>query len=837
MAGADALPLPVGLPASLRSVATSLEQIVDRAASTLIWQEGPTSSVIAATWTGEAAAARRAEATTLRARIRRAGGKLRDMSLPYRTYADTLEEAIENVTRWQAEWDEAERTYRSRVRALNNEPDDEGLDKQAIADRWADERDVEHRRLCALYEAEMEDLRVAGKSAATTIQGLCDDVVPQSKAGSRLEIGAYLLRGMELAGGEAMVEYAESVRERFEADLAAATAGTDATALTDFVNDYGDYVENPHFAYVIARDLGADGLMKAFTDLSLSNIAYAGNDGLAEQQAVMGVLGTLYVTASGAADGGLEEGGYAAEEITQWRTGWHDSLIESGRSRHSFENEGMAAGSYYGYYAQGLMLTAAAQNGVVPDEAYMHTVGVDLVEWDRSLGDGREWDFAVESMHKPRLITDDGALGVQAEDPVWALLNAAAKDEASTYALLNEDIGSGSDTRSVVSYLVEERGALMGNRRPFLDGGALLADTVAAHGSDRTDEQSVALAANYLHSYLETVGTGMFDIDGDDEGDVEISEYAFAQARTGTADLISAHVEDFIRATAKADRGDTPYSSVSTPGEPVTWQLNFNQGLRDTFANVFGDLALDRPEELVTADNPGAKDNPPALQRVFNAALAHNATALHEAFATLPDGDPDAVMNDGAGFLVYLTENAGHGRIESAEAEDAYGAYLKKVLDAGAGLVPVGSIPVVGGLADAGYGLATDAILDQLVDTEHTSRQQTIEADLGQTVRELLQEQATMAVVEAGAWEEGKDPVTWATKHGLSPEQNFIRDGQLMPLEEILEAPAKEDAFFNHYLRAQDGAAGVLLNLEDQVQQAVSYGKDTAEDDHTAGDE
>ncbi|MFC4553950.1 hypothetical protein [Georgenia faecalis] len=838
MSGATALPLPEGTPGSLTAVSSDLVRVDSRVDQTLIAQHGASSPVISSSWKGGAAESRAAEANTLRARLTSASDRLPTIGTALTTYGEKLATTIEKVRRWQRKWDEAQETYTTLVRRLRNEPDEEGFDKQAVADKAADDRDAEHERLKRLYTDAMDELTAAGKTAATTVRGQCDLVVPEGNADSRNEVGAHLLRDLPLSGGEAMSELAKDVAPELADDLRKVVESNDPDKIAAFLEEYEQYADDPYFAQAVMSELEAEGLMETFTDLAIVNASLAGQDDKLgdQQQALLSMLGTMYATASGPAEGDVDPHGYNFEGINEWRDEvWFPSLTESGRTDYEFANDSFAGGHFDGYWAQGQLLAAATQAGVSPGVDFMEHVGVDLVEWDRENGgyeDYRSFNHGPTGMTGPDFFDygdRDSMRAFHANDPVWALLESASQHEETTQALLMSDVSAKNGDQSIVDYLVRERGGSMETRMPFPDGGKLLAETVAEYGTDRSDEASTALAAQYLNAYVDTVGSGEF-ANGE-----KMTDNAFAEGRTGTADVISAHIEDFIRATDSPDVSNSPFSEeLGRAGDPTSYRVNFDEETSDHFAQMFGDLALDRPDEVVTSDNPDARDNPPALQRVFNAALAHNATALHEGYAS-PDGDPMVAMDRGAGFLVHLTESAGHGRVESAEAQDAYNEYLREVLDSGAGLVPVGSIPVVGGVADAAYGLGTDAILDRIIDTDHATRQEVSEAEVGQNVRKLLEDQATMAVIENGAWEEGKDPVTWAADRGLSDSQTFVRDGQLMPIEEILADPDRQAAFFDHYLREPDGGAGVIRELTDQIEEAVGSGSVRAEDDYKAG--
>ena len=56
-----------------------------------------------------------------------------------------------------------------------------------------------------------------------------------------------------------------------------------------------------------------------------------------------------------------------------------------------------------------------------------------------------------------------------------------------------------------------------------------------------------------------------------------------------------------------------------------------------------------------------------------------------------------------------------------------------------------------------------------------------------------------------------------------------------MPLEEIYASDRRTNRFFNYFLRADDGAAGAIQELTDQVQEAVGSATREAQDDFRAG--
>lgn len=824
MAGSDALPLPLGVPGDLTAASSTLTRVADRVSQTQIYQHGGNAPVIAESWQGSAKESRVTEASRLQGRISQAAHRLPTIGTALTAYEDVLSTTVENVRRWQQQWDDAQDTYLAQLRRVNNQSFPEE-DRQSIADGYADQRDAEHRRLLGLYLAAMEDLRTAGRNAATTVRGQCDMIVPPEAAGSRLEVGAHVLRDLPLSGGEAMSELADELAPELIDALRPAVSGGDPEALAAILEQYGQYADDPYFAHAVMSRLEAEGLMSVFNDLAIANLRYGREDALVDQQQeAMSFLGTLYATASA----GVPRDGYGHEAMEDWRHDvWFPALIDSGRTYYELSDDGFAGGGYDGYWAQGLLLAAGTEAGATPGAGYMRHIGQDMVAWDRERGlanDTRDWSFA-RPFHVPNLlgIEDDAAFAVMADDPVHALLHAASQDPESTYALLNARVpGGGEGRQPIVEYLVSERGGTMAYNQPFLDQGELLAQTVAEYGADRSDRESTALAAHYLHAYIDTVSSGTF------ANGQELGEYAFHGARTGTADVIAAHIEDFVRTTEMVDVGD---ERVDTEvGDDPGFRILFQSDVKSGFARVFADLALDRPDQVVTSQNTGALDNPPALQRVLNAALAHNANELHAAFTT-ELGDSVTEMDRGAGFVVYLTESANLGLQDDADAQDAYNEYLKEVIGAGVGMVPVGDIPVVGKPAGAVAGLTTDAILDRIIDTDNAARQQVASASNDRLVRELLDDQAAVGIAQTGAWEPDKDPLSWAERHGLSAAETFVHDGELMPLEEIY-ANERRASRFNYFLGEGDGGAGAVRELTDQVEGAIGSSKDAAFEDY-----
>lgn len=181
-----------------------------------------------------------------------------------------------------------------------------------------------------------------------------------------------------------------------------------------------------------------------------------------------------------------------------------------------------------------------------------------------------------------------------------------------------------------------------------------------------------------------------------------------------------------------------------------------------------------------------------------------------------------------------LTESTGQAHLEYAEGQDAYGEYMARLANAAAGMVPVGSVLYVGAPLGAVYDLTAEAILDQAIDTGHAERQGQLTADVRENLRTMFVDQGRMALVRAGDWEEGQDPVTWAANNYLSADENFVRDGELIPFEELFGDDSegchagRRTALLNKFLTDGDGGANRLREMEIMIDSALSAGRDKA---------
>lgn len=167
--GADALPSPKGNADDLVSVSQRLGQMRERAAQTVLVQRGPSDGAIRGTWTGEAAVARTAEATSLAGLIGEVADRLPVAGTALTTFGSAVEAATTAIEALQEEWDAAEAEYRSRLRSINTDPRYRDLpqeDLQSMADHYAGVRDDTHAELVRAWDRQMTTLREAEGAAA-----------------------------------------------------------------------------------------------------------------------------------------------------------------------------------------------------------------------------------------------------------------------------------------------------------------------------------------------------------------------------------------------------------------------------------------------------------------------------------------------------------------------------------------------------------------------------------------------------------------------------------------------------------------------------------------------
>lgn len=193
-------------------------------------------------------------------------------------------------------------------------------------------------------------------------------------------------------------------------------------------------------------------------------------------------------------------------------------------------------------------------------------------------------------------------------------------------------------------------------------------------------------------------------------------------------------------------------------------------------------------------------------------------------------------MHEGAAFLTYVGESAGHSLAEQAGHDQAYNEYLKQLISRGAGVLPLSDIlpggKLVGSTTGAAYSTAADSILGHMIDTNQVAQAESTGASLNQRIQRLLEGQITSAVIAHDAWPEGRDPVTWAQANPMDSDWTFVRAGKLMPMDDIRADAQRTSSFFTHYLRnsdLEDGGRPALLRFEDQIEGARASGDDARE--------
>lgn len=808
--GAEALPLPEGLPAMLGQLIGLLENVHGQAQDTQILSRPVGAGMLEGQWEGAAANARTAEAITVRNRLRDAVDFIPDITHEISQYEGLLDETRSEITSLQEQWDEAQADYLRRLRALNAIPfPDE--DKQQIADGYANDRDAVHTELESAYTTTTGNLEDTGATVANTINGILEQIVPAATLGDPTAMGMHLAGGLDIAGSQVRAEHAAQQAEQFTDEVTEAIESGDDERLRELVETYGDLAQDPYFGYEVMNRLGIEGMDELYTWLAYHDGQANGRDAEARQE-VMGLLGSIFVSAAGSAEGDILPDEYNYEEIIRWREEeLYPSLADHGSSHQSLEIEGAwNAGGYRGYWLQGQFLTAAALQGHIPGEMYMANAGVDMIEWDRRAGDvdpQRDFSFAAPWGGGPNLIAsggdDDDRLISLADDPVHALLYAASQDESSAHALLLGELNARYDDdgdvidewNSVIGYLVNARGGTTAFSQPFQDQGELLAGIVADYGVDRDNEQSVELAGHYLNAMLDTLGAGTY------ANGVPVGEYAFAAARSATADVMIAHVEDFYEGWDSRTQGDV-MARWDTSGEEPAYRIHFNRDRANSFESLFGELALDRPEDLVF-DGEGDVDDPPALQRFLAHVMAHGDLTLRSELAGLEDVAPEEWNTSGANdaieaetaLLFAAVNGAGKALEPHAAAQDAYNEMITSMVKNGVGLI---SIP--GGVAGRAGGLVlretAESIMESMLHTSHVEDNDAATSANRETIRALIDQRVLTATHDHFAWADPEfTPETVAERHNEASGASlsfYGADGQPLTVEEILADPELE---------------------------------------------
>lgn len=661
--GAEELPAPTGSAEALGQLRGMLESIEASARSTALVQVGARTDE--RLWQGAASDAYRGEVQEIRIRVIDALSHLDPIRAAIQRYESELEEHAATVAGLQEHFDEIERDYHRRLRALHAPPSLPADEIQLLSSRYDGERIVEQSLLRVRHRAIVWELRAHAHQVAGEIQAILEHVVPAEQRADPTSSAAHLYRGLPISGGEILAAHAAEQAPVFIDALDAALNGGDEDALHQVIQDYAHLASDPYFGHEVLDRMGIEGIDDAWRRLYLPHL-YRAPESLALRQEAMTVLGSLYVSAAGSSKDGLVPRSHDYARITQWREETlFPSLIEHGHARLS-ATAGMGdvsgeAHEYSGYWLQGQLLAAASLHGYGTDAAYASEVGADMIRWDRDLRRS-----ATPGQIAPPNAQDDldylvpppgglrtGYPGMVWNDPLYTMLHSASHDQDASITLLLSEMDahdadtteSSLPTTSAMRYLVAERGGTTTELTPFADRGQLLGEIVESYGSDRHDARQTELAAEYLNSLTRVVG---FDY----ANGMPVPSHAFEEARGHTARVLAAHMEsvyyhrdhrypasgilyeDIPAGSPSYREGVDTFRVLFTTDDPLPLAADESgddaaphRRPDDGLSAVLRDLALDRPDDLAVRGS-GDHENPPALQEYVAAAWAHGEVAL-----------------------------------------------------------------------------------------------------------------------------------------------------------------------------------------------------------------
>ncbi|WP_374968635.1 hypothetical protein [Terrabacter sp. BE26] len=262
--GSLALPLPSGDPHSLILSAATLERAFARATSTTTVR-GTLGGRLDAVWTGEAAAAARAEADELGRRSRRVADALAATARSLRAYAAALETSIARVHSLQGQWDalDADRALASlRASAV---PDPSGTVCALAVERARVEQVLGRARLSRAHEHVLDELRAAARRCAHVVAGVTEVTVPGSDSVTPAQVRSAVTGGLWFADGvvsaresrDAALSDSVLVRRAVAASAASHAPVADA-AVGQLAGRLEARADDPVYAQALLSELGAD---------------------------------------------------------------------------------------------------------------------------------------------------------------------------------------------------------------------------------------------------------------------------------------------------------------------------------------------------------------------------------------------------------------------------------------------------------------------------------------------------------------------------------------------------------------------------------------------------
>lgn len=306
--GDVALPLPSGDVVGLRSAARSLDRAASRARATTT-VSGTLGPRLEAVWTGDAAAAARAEADELGCRARRVVDALPQASRSLVTYAEALEHAVARVRSLQRQWDALDEEHALALLRLAGIPDPMGSVAAQGVERARSEQLAGRARLSRSHAGVIDELRATSSRCAGLMAAVTDTTVPAATATSAAAVRSAVTGGLWFADGavtarasrEAAVQDGVLARRLLTGGdvvdgVLAAPAGSANAGVAQLTSRVRARADDPVYAQALLSELGADGLGQLLMAAGVTRSASGAQ--VDTVRALLGTFGSLVITAS-----------------------------------------------------------------------------------------------------------------------------------------------------------------------------------------------------------------------------------------------------------------------------------------------------------------------------------------------------------------------------------------------------------------------------------------------------------------------------------------------------------------------------------------------------------
>jgi hypothetical protein len=316
---------------------------------------GELAPLMAAVWSGEAAAAAVEEGLVL---ARRAGAQVDAITCTgaaLERYATALDTAYVRVLALQRNWDELDASHLLALSAARLAGGD--LDLIGAQHRLRVERDEARTRLSQAHAAALDDLRRAALVCAGAIARATETTVPPHVRATAEQVRERVTKGLPLAEGLARDRESRAIAVRDAALLRTVASSAPSTAADSAVRELVARLDarrlDPAYAQALFDEAGADVVGRLVTQATADHLSLGGMHGL------LGVLGSLVLTASSGGSGRAVEAG-TRRRLDSGAALFADALVRA-TGRVSAATDGQTRQS--GSWVLGQTLVAAHRSG------------------------------------------------------------------------------------------------------------------------------------------------------------------------------------------------------------------------------------------------------------------------------------------------------------------------------------------------------------------------------------------------------------------------------------------------------------------------------------------